>query len=249
MIDIRFLSTVVLGLAGLLVAPSAQAEKKVMVADCEVGGCRCMLSATTVMDIETLTGEAAPPGAAGMTLVVAFDDMVWSPKTPKELHRIFGGSGDCPIELFPSTGNVGGPRDGIWVFEDHPADMSRCPLMKMGNAIAGVEVDGPEGGDVPIRWRGQFHPDKYFPKVPGALRWVRIDDRNWRGELDSVNGTAAADIVSVVLHSSLVRDDLIRGSLSYRSNMDKLMKDMPQIAPMYKCEFRTEYTGRWKSGF
>jgi hypothetical protein len=122
-------------------------------------------------------------------------------------------------------------------------------MMNMCNAIAGVEVDGQEVGEVPIRWRGQFHPDKYFPKVPGALRWVRIDDRNWRGELGGVNTTAAVDIVSIVLHSSLVRDDLIRGSLSYRSNMDKLMKDMPQIAPMYKCEFRTEYTGRWKSGF
>ncbi|MGV8942209.1 MAG: hypothetical protein ACOH1P_11880 [Lysobacter sp.] len=237
-------------MAGLLAAPNAQAEKKVMVADCEVGGCRCMLSPNTVADIQILTGEAPPPGAAGMTLVVANDDLVWSPKTPREVHRIYGGSGDCPIEVFPAASTQrGGPRDGVWVFKEHAADMSRCPLMKMAGAFAGAEVDGPKMGDVPIRWNGRFHPDKYFPQMPGGLRWVRVDDNNWRGELTDANATAAASIVSLVLHSSLVRDDLIRGSLSYKSNMDTLMKDVPQVAAMYKCEFRTEYTGRWKSGF
>lgn len=245
----RFVLALLVGVAGMAIAGPAQAAKKVMVADCGVGGCRCMMSGLTLDDVQVMTGETPPPGAADMTFVMAFGDMHWVPKPLKEIHRNFGGSGDCPIEVFPTAGNAKGPRDGIWVFEDHPADMSQCPLMKMGGGVAGAEVDGPKAGDVPIRWGGKFHPDKYFPKVPGALHWVRMDVNSWRGELADVNTTAAADIVSIVLHSSLVRDDLIRGSLSYRSGMDKLMKDMPQIAAMYKCEFRTEYTGRWKSGF
>ena len=172
----RLALVTLLGMVALALPTSAAAAKKVVVADCGVGGCRCMLSTLGVDEVELLTGEPAPAGAEGMTLVAAFDQMVWSPKSPKEIDGYFGGSGNCPIELFPGTGANKGPRDGVWEFHNSEIDTSGCPLAALaGRKPATVARKR-------IVWGGRFDPKKYYePHVVNLMRWTRLNDANWRG--------------------------------------------------------------------
>ncbi|MGY0610833.1 hypothetical protein [Luteimonas sp. A501] len=251
MIHPRFTLTALLGLGALLATPSAQAEKKIVAADCDVGGCRCMLSSLTVEDVEVLTGEAAPAGAADMTFVMAFGEMTWVAKSTKEIHRNFGGSGDCPIELFPGADH--GPRDGIWEFVSTPMDLARCPLL----ARSGIPMamGTPTTGDVPITWNGSFHPDRYMTVPEEYLRWTRIDAGNWRGVMFDDLATQVGGILKIGIdaRARLVDSEHVHGWIAYSSQVEEsgplgaLMKNSPGMMESMACDTRAEYTGRWKS--
>ena len=79
----RLRTHLVVGLA-LLLPASAQAQEKVVFADCGDAGCACRLTDLTPEDVGLITGTAPPPGAAGMTLVYSNGEYIWSTMTPDE---------------------------------------------------------------------------------------------------------------------------------------------------------------------
>lgn len=196
----RLVLLTLLGIAALALPATGYAAKKVLVADCGVGGCRCLLSPLTVDEMELLTGEAAPPGAEKMTMVTAFDQMVWSPKSPKEIHGYFGGSGACPIELFPNAAE--GPRDGVWEFRSSALDLSKCPMAAMFGA------EPPQTHRATIAWGGRFDPKRFWtPESANFVQWSRIDGKNWRGAVTLPTGGP----LSTAMRVRLINPVTIRG--------------------------------------
>lgn len=224
----RLLLVSLLGIAGFLLPTSASAAKKIVAAECGVGGCRCMLSSMTLDQVELLTGESAPAGAERMTLVLGFDQMMWSSKTPKEIHGYFGGSGNCPIELFPSAAQ--GPLDGVWEFRTNTPDLSGCPLAMM------YGVDPPRTGRTTIVWGGRFDPNKYMPTATHFVRWSRINDTNWRGSIGPLSGGPA----NTIMRARLVNPKTIRGWTDVVVNAEM----MRQV----KCfSIQSDYSAHWIS--
>lgn len=222
----RLVLVSLLGIAGLVLPTSASA-KKIVVAECGVGGCRCMLSAMTLDQVTVMTGEPAPAGAEGMTLVMGFDQMMWSSKTPKEIHGYYGGSGNCPIELFPSAAQ--GPLDGVWEFRTKTPDLSGCPLAAM------YGVDPPKTGRTTIAWGGRFDPNKYMPTATHFVRWSRMNDTNWRGTLGPSGGP-----ISTTMRARLVNPKTIRGWT------DVVAK--AEMMHMAKCfSVQSDYSAHWIS--
>jgi len=199
-IALRLALAMLLAGIGTVLPSPAHAAKKVIGADCDVGGCQCMLSSLTVQDVEVLTGEQAPAGAGDMTLVMAFGEMTWVAKTPGEIHRNFGGSGDCPIDPFPGPGADSGPRDGVWEITTDVVDLSQCPMAAM------FGVDPPVTQRMTIIWDGRFDPNKYMPTNTHFIQWSRIDDANWRGTLGPVGG-----LIATTMRAQLVDRETIRG--------------------------------------
>ena len=223
----RLVLMTLLGIAGLALPTAAAAAKKIVAADCGVGGCRCMLSSLTLDQVELLTGEPAPEGAEGMTFVMAFGLMQWSAKSPQEIHGYFGGSGTCPIELFPSASY--GPRDGVWEFRTSTPDLSNCP------AAAMYAVDPPRTERRTIVWGGRFDPNKYMPTATHYVRWSRMDDSNWRGTLGPVGGA-----MNTTMRARLVNPKTIRGWTDVITAAD--------VARRTQCvSAQSDYSAHWLS--
>lgn len=224
----RLVLVTLLAIAAPALPTSATAAKKIIAADCGVGGCRCLLSSMTLEQVELLTGEPPPAGAEGMTFVMAFGLMQWSPKSPQEIHGYFGGSGSCPIELFPSASY--GPRDGVWEFRTTPPDLSNCP------AAAMYGVDPPRRERRTIVWGGRFDPNKYMPTATHYVRWSRMDDSNWRGTLGPVGGP-----MSTTMRARLVDPKTIHGWTDVITAAD--------VARRTRCiSAQSDYSAHWISG-
>lgn len=172
------------GLTGTmsLHAQSGSSGRKAMVAACDAGGCRCMVSSLTVEEMEVMFGELAPANAADQVLVFASGGVSWVASPFRDIHRSFGGSGECPIELFPlaaAKADDGAriPRDGMWEMRNVTADYSGCPR------AAQFHQPAPEKKRIRINWGGRFDPGRSFPPIPG-ITWSKVDDNYWVGRRD-----------------------------------------------------------------
>lgn len=213
---------------------------------CKVGqGCRCLPAMIPIDEWEFIMQRKAPEGAENMLLVLPNNgEMYWTSAQRDRVHRSYGGKGRCEMELFDDR-----PADGIWEFENQPADLSNCPLLTTG--AGGIKPPSDlEMGAVPvsnrmeIRWGGHFDVRKYMHPDSHAY-WRQVDDNNWDFSLPQLDAIPAHSPVGIKVHwrSTMVSGTRIRGIFSYRSRF--IVAGAEALLERMQCDMTATYTGRW----
>lgn len=204
----RHVATFVLGLPILalsLLARPVQAEDKILVADCTETGCRCSLSAVTLVEYETVVGSPAPPGAAEMVLVMEGTDFSWSRSSPDQIDAAHGGAGLCPIELFSVI-----PKDGTWRGTVRMQEITGC-LPQVAEMVPQL-VDGTQMHKQ-IVWGGKFHPSQFvMGDAPDRFLWTQRSPT----QFDGVFPVPANDTlkISIITTATLTTSDRAEATVS-----------------------------------
>lgn len=226
----------------------AQASGFYTTAACSSGkGCNCRITNQTVGDWELMMDQKAPADAANMVLVFpSGGESFWTPRSPDQVNRAYGGRGQCSMELFTEEA----PADGIWKFDQAATDLSKCPLLTSG-AGAGIPVDmatetGPASGRMEIRWGGKFDVRKYMHAVTHP-NWHQVDAHNWEYRFPHMAELPEGSPVSIRItwRSTLKSSTRIEGRFHYVSRMDFPGAQALAALANTQCEMSSIHTGRW----
>lgn len=205
-------------------------------ADCTSSGCTCRVSNLTVGEVAATVGIDIPNDAENQTLVRDPDGkLLWTTMAPADLDLLYGGQGNCPLQLFEQIT----PRDGSWHITDVATDASQCPMAAM------AAMGGMESTTRSISWGGRFHPETLFPETRGTVAWSRTGDLSWRGVVvdEEIEGAFAR----VTFTARLVSPTIIRGESRFAFNMQGIggMNPASIVAGM-GCLTVTSYVARWR---
>ncbi|WP_146186111.1 hypothetical protein [Pontivivens insulae] len=178
-------------------AAMAQNEQKMLYAQCSAGqGCECQLSNVTLTEAAVLLAVPRPQGE--FTLVREGNALTLDPRSIDDLHRSYGGSGQCEIDLFPNEpdGGSGGivPRDGLWQIALDDVQLTQCnPMVSQMLTASGVLNQPPQSHR--IEWGGEFDPRQLDRmNEPGQrIEWRRSGPNSFTGEIFEVNTCQGAD--------------------------------------------------------
>ena len=123
---------------------------------CTTGsGCPC--SGLAVVDLVTvLLGDATLGLDAPQSIVIDRSTNISfrTPRSLNDVHRSFGGSGDCSDILEPAEIV---PRDGTWRWTQLAASTTGCPPMMAAMLDSGREETLLQS----VSWNGAFHPERF----------------------------------------------------------------------------------------
>lgn len=217
-------------------AALAQGTQKVQLADCTGSGCTCSVTNLTLTEVAAALPIEIPDGAEDMMLVRAPNGtMGWSTMAPADLDMLYGGQGNCPLQLFEDIV----PRDGSWHITDVVTDTSQCPMV----ALAGM--GGLESATTSVNWGGRFHPERLFPETRGMVRWSQTGHLSWRGVV--VDEQAEGAFARVTFTARLISPTLIRGESRFAFNMHGIGgMNAATLAAGGGCLTVTSYVARWR---
>lgn len=238
------------GLIAGVLSSSLQAD--IRIATCAAGeGCTCALSPITINDLDLLEVEiiggaqASDPTRDVMVFEYRQNRASWVSVTPGEIHRQFGGEGDCPIELFPEEPPLV-PLDGTWLWRSLNEAVTGCPAL-MAEALT---ASRPETLSVRVAWDGRFDPARLASALPAApamemapYAWRELAENRWLS--DNIRSRSCEDgtcvDMALTLAMGLVAEDRITGILSLRSRIEGGAADVLDAFGMKECRVRVHY--------
>lgn len=197
-------------IAGLLLlvglSQPAQAEERILFADCGATGCSCKLS-ITLSEYEAIIGSPAPSGAENMVLVSKNNEYIWSSASVEQIDAAHGGDGVCPIELFNIT-----PQDGTWRGSVRVQEIKGC-LPQVAEMVPPL-VDA-MNSTKQIAWGGKFHPSQFVVgTAPDGIRWTERSPTQFDGVFPiPANGTLD---VRVTATATLTAPDRAEATMALR---------------------------------
>lgn len=217
---------------------AAQSNQKVQVADCTSSGCSCSVSDLTLSEVAATLPIAIPDKADQMILVRRPDGkMGWSGMAPADIDLLYGGKGNCPLQLFDEIV----PRSGNWVITIDDTDLSRCPMVTM----AGMGQTGMQSGAVTVDWRGSFDPTRMFLGMADLFRWQQTGRLSWRGVL--ANEETQGAFARVTMTARLISPVVVRGENRFHFSMANVPGLPANAMPGgNSCLSVTSYTARWR---
>lgn len=246
----RFLLSATLACVTLFQAPGA-ARADTVVAICRTGGCECLLSPLTPEVLADFAGEFfgsdTPVDRTRDTLVYEpeLGIVSWVDAPRGDINRAFGGTGECPIELFPEDEAMV-PLDGTWQWRTRNETATGCPPMMAGMLAASRT----ETLNARVNWDGRFHPQRLAASLPqpemsqmSPYEWRELSANRWLS--DNIRSRSCEDgtcvEVALSLNMNLVAPDRITGLLSMRSRVDGGQAAMLASFGMADCRVRVSY--------
>ena len=222
-----------------------------VLAICETGGCVCSLSplsSSEIIDIVGTTFEAdTPVDPKRATLVWEPDPGIisWVDAPRRDIQASFGGTGACPIALFPEPEAMV-PLDGSWQWQTLGESTSGCPAI-LGGMLAASRV---EFITTRVEWDGAFDPARLTDILPqpdmeglSPYEWDEVGPYRWRSDnvqsRDCADGSCAE--IALTLNMTLVAPDRISGLLSLRSAIDSPQAAVLAGFGMADCRVRVRY--------
>lgn len=246
----RFLLSATLACVTLFQAPGA-ARADTVVAICRTGGCECLLSPLTAEELADFAGEFfgsdTPVDRTRDTLVYEpeLGIVSWVDAPRGDINRSFGGTDECPIELFPEDEAMV-PLDGMWQWRTLGETTSGCPPMLAG-ALAASRV---ETLTTRVTWDGGFDPRRLASSLPqpemagmSPYEWRQLGAYRWLS--DNIRGRSCEDGTcvdsSLALNMTLAAPDLIRGFMSLRTRVEGGAAAVLASFGMLDCRVRVRY--------
>ncbi|MFN3954790.1 MAG: hypothetical protein ACK4LQ_10080 [Pararhodobacter sp.] len=246
----RFLAAATLACVAFLHAPGI-ARAGTVVAICKSGGCQCLLSPLTTEELAAFAGEIfggdTPVDRTRDTLVYEPDlgIVTWVDAPRGAINRSFGGTDECPIELFPEPETMV-PLDGTWQWRTLGETALGCPPMLAG-ALAASRV---ETLTTRVNWNGRFDPRRLASSLPqpemagmSPYEWRETGPFRWLS--DNIRGRSCEDGTCVdsalALNMTLVAPDRITGFLSLRSRVEGGAAAVLASFGMRDCRVRVRY--------
>ncbi|MBQ2261406.1 MAG: hypothetical protein II336_08570 [Loktanella sp.] len=232
-----------------VLSPAARADT--VLAICQSGGCECSLSPLSAQEIMFMVGETfgsdTPVDPTRDTLVYEPDLGIvsWGDGSRSDIQRHFGGTGDCPIKLFPEPEAMV-PLDGTWQWRTLGESTSGCPAA-LGGMLAASRV---EFMSTRVDWNGAFHPGRLAagfpqPDMPGVSPYEWRETGPYRWLSDNVQSRECSDgtcaEIALGLNMTLVAPDRISGLLSLRSSIDGPQAAILAGFGMADCRVRVRY--------
>ncbi|QLF71860.1 hypothetical protein FE840_019870 (plasmid) [Peteryoungia desertarenae] len=155
---------------------SAQAEQKVLVAECHGKGARFFLSEVTQQEANVLMGTDGPMPDNAIIVIAAGKEPFWSTRSRKQIDQDCGGEGQDEIELFAGTQ----PRDGVWR-TDISTRAEDCPTA-IRQGLAG-NLPGPESDSRSMKWPRPFDPNNLPRDYNPGHTWKPAGENRWTTSL------------------------------------------------------------------
>ncbi len=178
---------------GLMLATPAVAQTKVVLADCKPGGCRCNLSDATGDVAAVAIGLDLPTGWENMVLVNDDGKYFWSTASREDIDLIYGGDGQCDLELFAAIV----PQDGLWVATAGAGSVGQCPAdlrAQLQPQLDSVAIPRR------VTWGGRFDPDRLA--VGGtntAITWTEVRPDYFTGAAVTNGGMGSNAVVDITV--------------------------------------------------
>lgn len=218
----------------------AQTGQKIQIATCTDSGCTCQVSNLTLEEVAATVPVIIPDDAEDKLLVRTPDGKLgWSAMAPADLDLLYGGPGNCPLQLFDDIV----PQDGLWRMTAGATDASACPL------LAGMGGPPPmQGGTRQINWDGSFHPEKLMSEAAGMVRWSSTGARSWRGVLadEALSGSEGVSAASVIWTLTLVSPTEVQGRSVFDYSISSMAGDAAVNAVLagMQCKTQTPFVAR-----
>jgi len=183
------------------------AEGNVVLAECDEGGCSCLLTDLSISDATIVLGQAPPAGATDPVLVESDGEYTWSALPVEDIDLVFGGTGECLLALFPAIV----PLDGSWLGTVGERVVgANCPAGVSGMLdpmLAGINERRQ------VVWDGVFHPVKIGDgHGPSGIVWTMITEDRFSGVQQFPNlGTAgriSANWTSIIKDPEYIRSNV-----------------------------------------
>lgn len=217
-------------------AAQAQTGPRVQMAECTDTGCTCRVSDLTVDQVAATVGIDIPKDAETLVLVRHPNGKLsWGDMPLADLDLMYGGQGNCPLQLFEQIT----PRNGSWHITDVATDASQCPMAAM------AAMSGLESVTRSVNWGNRFHPESLFPETRGTVVWSRTGDLSWRGV--AVDEEIEGAFARVTFTARLVSPTLVRGESRFAFNLQGVGGMTPaSLAAGMGCLTITRYVARWR---
>jgi hypothetical protein len=217
-----------------------QSGQKIQIATCTNSGCTCRVSNLTLDEIAATVPITIPPGAEDQILVRTPEGRLgWSDMAPADLDLLYGGPGNCPLQLFDEIA----PQDGNWQIIAGATNAADCPIL-------GGSVGAPPMSSAvrQIYWQGSFHPDKLMTESAGMVRWSSTGPRSWRGVLadEALTGNDGATAASVIWTMTLVSPTEVQGNSVFDYSITSFAGDavVDSIMAGLSCKTQTPFVAR-----
>lgn len=215
-------------------------------ATCTIGGgCSCFVVEDAGI-FPILLGETAA-GQVGLSENIVMDRSTnttfRTTRSLGEVHRSFGGSGDCPRQEEPETIT---PLDGTWRWRTLGETTRGCPDM----LAAALAANREETLAQRVMWDGAFHPARLAENLPqpeiggmSPYEWRNVGVNRWVS--DNIQSTECGDgtcvSVSVTLAMNLVAENRVSGLLTTRSRVEGGESAILAMFGMGDCQVRVRY--------
>jgi hypothetical protein len=215
-------------------------------ATCTAGaGCRCFVVEDTGL-FPILLGETAAGQVAlreNIVLDRSSNTTFRTSRALSDVHRSFGGNGDCPSDDPP--GDIL-PLDGTWIWRTLGEETRGCPAMMAASLAAGRQETLVQN----VIWNGAFHPGRLSENLPQpdmaemqTYEWRKIGPNRWLSdnlkERQCEDGTCVD--VALALTMNVVAPDRITGLLTLRSKVEGAQAAILSQFGMSDCNIRVRY--------
>lgn len=212
---------------------------------CRAGaGCECA-NLDDVGLLPVLLGDGALGLDAPQSIVIdrTTNTTFRTERSLNEVHRSFGGRGDCPDIVEPAEIL---PRDGTWRWRQVAAATTGCPPMMAAMVDSGREETLVQS----VAWNGAFHPERFSENLPApemgemsVYEWRRIGRNRWLS--DNLKGRECDDGTCVdfalSLSMNVISETEVTGLLTTRSKVNGSDAGMLAMWGMDQCEIRVRY--------
>lgn len=225
---------------GLLAGPAAAEEKAVM-AECGSAGCTCTLTAVTQSEMAVVYGMDAAPSPDSVLVLAEDQAPAWSAVSADELDLLYGGDGQCTLQLFPDLV----PKDGLWEGRVEARTITGCPpamAPALETATSAMVMSRR------ISWGGRFDPDKLRDPAAAdsAFVWSDRGGGAWTGtgKFNRQSGPLGLDMQST---ARIVAEDLAHAGMRISVSMaaaDAQAKAILKAAGLTNCRVEARYVFR-----
>jgi len=240
-----FLSASVIFSTMTFLPMEARAQGATGGAVCRAGqGCTCLSMDTGLLPI-LLGAEGLGDMTLPETIVIdrSTNTTFRTRRSTGEVHRAFGGQGECPIDETP--GPIV-PLDGTWQWRTLSETTTGCPAM----LAAGLAASRTETLSTRVTWDGRFDPQRLAASLPAPemsgmspYEWRELGPNRWLS--DNINSRSCEDgtcvQMALSLAMNLVAPERITGLLTLRSRVDGAQAAILAGFGMADCRVRVRY--------
>ena len=231
--------------AAVLASAPTLAQSQTGGAICREGqGCTCLSLDTGLLPV--ITGaEGIGDTALPDTIIVdrTNNATVRTRRSIHEVHRAFGGQGDCPGDAPPDPIL---PLDGTWQWRSLSETTSGCPPMM----AAAITASRTETLSNRVVWDGRFDPRRLAESLPAPemsgmspYEWRELRPDHWLSDniksRECEDGTCVS--IALALSMTLVAPTRISGLLTMRSRVEGAQSAILAGFGMADCRIRLRY--------
>ena len=195
-----------------ILATPASAETKGSVATCKEGGCTCLLTDMTQLDLAVLFGLEEAPSPDSVVIVADDIDPMWSGVPTGDIDLKYKGDGTCEMALFADVV----PKDGQWTGAVVAEKIEGCPVQMLPALGA---ITGTIAVSRRIEWGGSYHPDKLHVDQQSnhVVVWTDHGGGAWTG-VSTGNMNSPLELVMTTT-SRIETEDRITAGMKIRIGM------------------------------